>query len=433
MQWIADEFTKQFLDGDAIADDAAPPQLTPEHQRQIQVFSGFKTNAELRKATEALYDAHGAMVPWSTFKKRILAIDRAYNVRYLQAEYNLAKANRSAIQNWNEAQRMKDVAPFIRYSTVGDERVREAHKHLNGIIKPVDDPFWDVWWPPNGWNCRCTVIQVMSAKGGKPVPADLVPPKTMFANNVGKNGVIFPKGHPYEEQASRKAGKRVEVLAEPALFATNRKPSQAARRIAQDLAEDAAIAFGAADRVHSVRRMPLFGMVADAMKELGTYHALSRLIRIRPDGSHKALTILHEFAHHLDWHVLGPGNAYGTRYSPRGKLKALLDAIKATNAFKRFKAAAETGVHTVDGTTFRMSSRMQSEMDAMLGDEELFARAYAQYIALRSGDPTLKTQVESILRWEGPDRWRQWSGTDFDGIAKAFDAFFKGSRWKALT
>lgn len=227
MQWIADAFTKQLLDGDSIADDTplSPGEgpgvraLTPEHQRQLQVFSGFKTNAQLRKATDALYDANGQMVPWATFKKRILQIDQAYNVRYLKAEYNLAMANRRSIDRWNDAQRLKSVAPFIRYSTVGDERVRKAHADINGVIKHIDDPFWDVWWPPNGWNCRCTVISERSDKGGKPVPDDIVPPKTMFANNVGKNGVIFPKGHPYEEQASKPVRKEVEAMATDAMEA----------------------------------------------------------------------------------------------------------------------------------------------------------------------------------------------------------------------
>lgn len=433
MQWIADAFTKQLLGGDGIADDSAPPQLTPEHQRQLQVFSGFKTNAELRKATNALYDANGAMVPWATFKKRILQIDQAYNVRYLQAEYNLAKANRSAINSWNEAQAMKDVAPFIRYSTVGDERVRKAHADINGVIKHVDDAFWDVWWPPNGWGCRCTVIPVRSDKGGKPVPDDIEPPKTMFANNVGKNGVIFPKGHPYEEQASREARARVGELAEAAMLNFRSKVSKRASNIAKDLAEDADIAFGALDLVHAVRGMPFFSMVAKVMDLLGSYHAASKLMRINPQGPHKALTILHETAHHLDWHVLGPGNAYGTRYNPKGKLKALLEAIEASDAYKHMKAIADAGEYVDEyGDTIPLTAKSRNDIGDMTKREESFARAYAQYIALRSGNDVLKAQVESILRWTGPDQYRQWGGTDFDGIAKAFDELFKGNRWKPL-
>ncbi len=25
---------------------------------------------------------------------------------------------------------------------------------------PVDDPFWDAWFPPNGWMCKCWIEQI---------------------------------------------------------------------------------------------------------------------------------------------------------------------------------------------------------------------------------------------------------------------------------
>lgn len=45
-----------------------------------------------------------------------------------------------------------------RYSTVGDSRVRPEHRALEGVTLPKNDDFWQIFWPPNGWNCRCTVI-----------------------------------------------------------------------------------------------------------------------------------------------------------------------------------------------------------------------------------------------------------------------------------
>ena len=52
-----------------------------------------------------------------------------------------------------------DVVGF-EYVTVGDNRVREAHVKLDGTYRLKDDEFWDTFWPPNGWNCRCQAVAV---------------------------------------------------------------------------------------------------------------------------------------------------------------------------------------------------------------------------------------------------------------------------------
>jgi SPP1 gp7 family putative phage head morphogenesis protein len=46
------------------------------------------------------------------------------------------------------------------YVTVGDDRVRPEHEELDGIRRRHDDAFWEKFWPPNGWNCRCQAVAI---------------------------------------------------------------------------------------------------------------------------------------------------------------------------------------------------------------------------------------------------------------------------------
>lgn len=52
----------------------------------------------------------------------------------------------------------------LQYRTQRDKRVRPAHAALDRVTLPITDPFWQDYFPPNGWNCRCTVVQVLKEK-----------------------------------------------------------------------------------------------------------------------------------------------------------------------------------------------------------------------------------------------------------------------------
>jgi SPP1 gp7 family putative phage head morphogenesis protein len=68
---------------------------------------------------------------------------------------NLRAARAQA--QWGRLQKGKAFAPYLVYDAVNDHRTRPTHSALDDVIAAIDDPFWQTFFPPNGFNCRCLV------------------------------------------------------------------------------------------------------------------------------------------------------------------------------------------------------------------------------------------------------------------------------------
>lgn len=179
----------------------APDIAALKMQQNLYRFSQVKDYAMLVELNTRLTQG-GKVKNWEAFKTDALKLNKLYNLNYLQAEWQTARQAGHHAANWSEYQRNADRYPNLKYATQGDARVRNEHQALKNIIRPVEDPFWDIYYPPNGWRCRCFVVQTTEAANQKEIPKDSVKPE--FYGNVGKTGQTFsqspPKGgkqHPY--------------------------------------------------------------------------------------------------------------------------------------------------------------------------------------------------------------------------------------------
>ena len=69
----------------------------------------------------------------------------------------------AAAARWERIQDHKDRFPYLMYDAVNDSRTRPQHLEWDGLILPVDHPFWKTHGPPNGWGCRCILRQLSEA------------------------------------------------------------------------------------------------------------------------------------------------------------------------------------------------------------------------------------------------------------------------------
>lgn len=202
---------RSFIDEHASVLDSSfeTTKMSDTMRRRLQesdyVFSGIKTFHELNEAFPSLLDEKGGRKPFERFLNDVQTIDRTYNRNYLRTEYNFVSAPSEMAGRWEDFEKDGDEY-WLQYRTAGDDRVRPEHAALNGITLPPSDPFWDVYYPPNGWNCRCTVVQVSRqgrtqtpheeamARGAQAMKGDK---RHMFSWNPGKEGKSVPDYNPY--------------------------------------------------------------------------------------------------------------------------------------------------------------------------------------------------------------------------------------------
>ena len=173
--------------------------------RSNYIFSGMKTFHELNEAFPSLLDSNGNRKTFEAFLNDVRKIDNTYNSNYLRAEYNFVQSSAEMAAKWERFSEDGDHYN-LQYRTAGDGKVRPEHAALNGVTLPPSDPFWEEYYPPNGWNCRCTVVQVRRSKypttphdeamalGEEALQRDT---KGIFHFNPGKEYKTVPDYNPY--------------------------------------------------------------------------------------------------------------------------------------------------------------------------------------------------------------------------------------------
>ena len=185
---LIDETTKVF--DETIQNNIVPEPMAQKLKKDAFIFSGLKTHAQLLEASTLLMDKEGKVRSFEQF-----AISSS------QSAANWAKINPEERYN-------------LQYRTANDDRVRDNHRTLQDTTLPPDDPFWMLYYPPNGWRCRCTVVEVLKSKYEVSDPQKALEQGEKATTQIGANGKnkleifrfnpgaeqkLFPPKHPYNK------------------------------------------------------------------------------------------------------------------------------------------------------------------------------------------------------------------------------------------
>lgn len=158
---MPNEAAAEWLRGKALADARVFREMLPEVRARAFAVSGIEDMRRLREVREAV-----ARIPeggsWEEAREKVAGALGDPESNRARAELvvrtNAFQAYSAA--RWRSQMADKEVFPYLKYVTVGDDRVRDSHRRLDGIVLRKDDKFWEDHYPPWDWGCRCIAVEL---------------------------------------------------------------------------------------------------------------------------------------------------------------------------------------------------------------------------------------------------------------------------------
>lgn len=198
-QGVTEGYGKDIIGIDYDTPDA---RMLANLEMNVYGFSAAKNWQQMKSLTQALVtpsgDGGSKLRTYSEFKRASFEINDAHVNHWLKAEYDTAIAGAQMAGKWVEIQANKGTLTMLEFDAVMDQRTSDLCRGFNGLVFPVDHPFWKQYYPPNHFRCRSTVRQRAGGKASdysKVAIPEGIP--EMFKVNLGEQGLIFPPNHNY--------------------------------------------------------------------------------------------------------------------------------------------------------------------------------------------------------------------------------------------
>lgn len=149
-------------------------QLVPEIQARAFTVAGLEVADDLRLVRDEIARLPQGAV-WNEVRDNVLArlmnasswigdADSVGATRHAELLLRMNGFMAYAAADDRLAQDTKADFPYAMYNSMEDARVRPTHAALDGLVLPVDDPWWATHTPPWDWGCRCWKRQISAGE-----------------------------------------------------------------------------------------------------------------------------------------------------------------------------------------------------------------------------------------------------------------------------
>jgi len=145
-------------------------------------------------------------------------------------------------------------------------------------------------------------------------------------------------------------------------------------------------------------------------------------IELNPKGSHVELSLIHEVGHFLGWQAI-PKSGFGQRSFQSDPLfAAWLQAVRESQNVNRLLDLRDAEAE---------ESSVQKAANYLLDEQELWARSYSQYVAVKMLSPALSQQIAAENKViAGRIQFSPyWDTADFHAVQSEIDKIFQTLSW----
>lgn len=192
-----------------------------EHQASFTVAKAMQMDI-LRDIRAGVDDAQAKGTTFSDFRKNLkpLLVQKGWwgkadmtdpltgevknvqlgSTRRLKTIYDTNLRTAHSEGQWERIQASKDAFPYLQYDGNNSEHPRLRHAAWDGMVLPVNDPFWQSHMPVKEYGCKCRVIQMtrsmLDRRGLSVSESPKVPTVTYVNRRTGESWQIPQGVHP---------------------------------------------------------------------------------------------------------------------------------------------------------------------------------------------------------------------------------------------